>query len=182
MVEKSLLKNCENREDSMPDFTSIGTSKLTQLIKTIESHDKKVKKLIFYTFNQEKAFIEKMLKAKNYKVGVVNGKISIKNKNKIVKSLDYDVLLVQIKAGSDGLNLQQYGEVYFVSPHWNPAVEKQAIARIYRIGQLALKVNVYYLISTFDIKNSYTLDEYCMEIKRNKQEQIDFLFKDSDLI
>lgn len=181
MVEKSLLKNCENREDSMPDFTSIGTSKLTQLIKTIESHDKKVKKLIFYTFNQEKAFIEKMLKAKNFKVGVVNGKISIKNKNKIVKSLDYDVLLVQIKAGSDGLNLQQYGEVYFVSPHWNPAVEKQAIARIYRIGQLALKVNVYYLISTFDIKNSYTLDEYCMEIKRNKQEQIDFLFKDSDL-
>ena len=48
--------------------------------------------------------------------------------------MDYDVLLVQIKAGSDGLNLQQYGEVYFVSPHWNPAVEKQAIARIYRIA------------------------------------------------
>lgn len=175
MVEKGLKKVCD-REDKIPDFDIMSVSKLSKLIETIESHDKSVKKLVFYTFNQEKAYIEKVLKSKNYRVGVVNGKTAIKNKNKIVKSMEYDVLLIQIKSGSDGLNLQQYGEVYFVSPHWNPAVEKQAIARIYRIGQLASTVNVYYLISTFDIKNSLTLDEYCMDIKRNKQEQIDYLF------
>ena len=174
MVEKS-MKKVSDGDDLIPNFDSMSTSKLSQLIKTIDSHDKAVKKLIFYTFNQEKAFIEKTLKSKGYRVGIVNGKTAVKNKNKIVKSMDYDVLLVQIKAGSDGLNLQQYGEVYFVSPHWNPAVEKQAIARIYRIGQLASKVNVYYLVSTFDIKNSVTLDEYCMEVKRYKQDQIDFI-------
>lgn len=175
-----MKKASDNGDDLIPNFDSMSTSKLSQLIKTIDSHDRAVKKLIFYTFNQEKAFIEKTLKAKNYRVGIVNGKTAVKNKNKIVKSMEYDILLVQIKAGSDGLNLQQYGEVYFVSPHWNPAVEKQAIARIYRIGQLASKVNVYYLVSTFDIKNSVTLDEYCMEVKRYKQDQIDFLFNNEE--
>jgi hypothetical protein len=34
------------------------------------------------------------------------------------------------------LNLQEnYSEIYFVSPHWNPAVEDQAVARCHRIGQ-----------------------------------------------
>jgi SNF2 family DNA or RNA helicase len=89
-------------------------------------------------------------------------------------------MLVQIKSGSDGLNLQQYQQVYFVSPHWNPAVEQQAIARIYRIGQLASKVDVFYFISTFDEKGTFTIDEYCLEIKRSKQEAIDYLFNYQD--
>ena len=48
---------------------------------------------------------------------------------------NYQVILLQIQTGCEGLNLQQYNEIYFVSPHWNPAVEQQAIARCHRIGQ-----------------------------------------------
>jgi len=34
------------------------------------------------------------------------------------------------------LNLQEnYSEIYFISPNWNPAIEDQAIARCHRIGQ-----------------------------------------------
>jgi hypothetical protein len=48
-----------------------------------------------------------------------------------------DALVMQIQTGCEGLNLQQYySEVYFVSPHWNPFVEHQAIARCHRIGQV----------------------------------------------
>ena len=44
---------------------------------------------------------------------------------------------MQIQTGCEGLNLQEnYSEIYFVSPHWNPAIEDQAIARCHRIGQL----------------------------------------------
>jgi SNF2 family DNA or RNA helicase len=28
-----------------------------------------------------------------------------------------------------------FSEIYFVSPHWNPCVEDQAVARCHRIGQ-----------------------------------------------
>jgi hypothetical protein len=45
------------------------------------------------------------------------------------------VLILQIRTCSEGLNLQSYSDVYFVSPHWNPCVEDQAIARCYRMGQ-----------------------------------------------
>jgi SNF2 family DNA or RNA helicase len=47
-----------------------------------------------------------------------------------------DALVIQIQTGCEGLNLQHnFSEIYFVSPHWNPCVEDQAIARCHRIGQ-----------------------------------------------
>ena len=43
---------------------------------------------------------------------------------------------MQIQTGCEGLNLQDnFSEIYFTSPHWNPCVEDQAIARCHRIGQ-----------------------------------------------
>ena len=49
--------------------------------------------------------------------------------------LTNDVLIMQIMSGCEGLNLQEYNQIYFTSPHWNPAVEDQAVARAHRIGQ-----------------------------------------------
>ena len=49
--------------------------------------------------------------------------------------LQYQVLIVQIQTACEGLNLQQFKEIYFTGPHWNPAVEDQAVARCHRIGQ-----------------------------------------------
>jgi len=45
------------------------------------------------------------------------------------------VFLIQIKAGGQGLNLQEATRVYITSPAWNPATELQAIARSHRTGQ-----------------------------------------------
>ena len=46
------------------------------------------------------------------------------------------ILIMQIRSGSEGLNLQKdFSEIYFVSPNWNPTLEEQAIARCHRIGQ-----------------------------------------------
>jgi SNF2 family DNA or RNA helicase len=48
----------------------------------------------------------------------------------------HEALILQIQTGCEGLNLQEnYSEIYFISPHWNPAIEDQAIARCHRIGQ-----------------------------------------------
>lgn len=62
-----------------------------------------------------------------------------------------DVIILQIQTGCEGLNLQSnYSEIYFASPHWNPAVEDQAIARCYRIGQQK-EVNVFkFIMENFD--------------------------------
>ena len=43
-------------------------------------------------------------------------------------------LLVSLKAGGEGLNLQVASHVLLIDPWWNPAVELQAIQRTHRIG------------------------------------------------
>lgn len=89
--------------------------------------------------------------------------------------LNPDVLILQIKSGCEGLNLQDYNQVYFVSPHWNPAVEDQAIARAYRIGQKK-PVFVYKFITTINDArktntkyNTASLDQYCIAVQTFKR-------------
>tara|TARA_A100001011_G_scaffold389086_2_gene469924 strand:+ start:2307 stop:4025 length:1719 start_codon:yes stop_codon:yes gene_type:complete len=86
-----------------------------------------------------------------------------------------DVLILQIKSACEGLNLQDYNQVYFVSPHWNPAVEDQALARAYRIGQKK-PVFVYKFITTLpDVRkrkaefNTVSLDQYCTAVQTFKR-------------
>ena len=83
-----------------------------------------------------------------------------------------------IEFQSEGLNLQHFSEIYFTTPHWNPAVEDQAIARAHRIGQTE-EVKVYRFVSKFtnidgDGDNYFegviTLDEYCLIVQEKKRE------------
>ncbi len=46
-----------------------------------------------------------------------------------------DTILLSLRAGGEGLNLQCATHVFLLDPWWNPAVEMQAIQRAHRIGQ-----------------------------------------------
>ena len=79
-----------------------------------------------------------------------------------------DVLIVQIQTACEGLNLQQYQEVHFVSPHWNPAVEDHAIARCHRIGQTQ-PVRVFrYIMNNMGAIRSF--EQYCKMVQDIKRE------------
>jgi len=45
-----------------------------------------------------------------------------------------EILLMSLKAGGVGLNLQEASTVILFDRWWNPAVESQAIARAHRMG------------------------------------------------
>ena len=45
------------------------------------------------------------------------------------------VFLISLKAGGVGLNLVEANHLILMDIWWNPAVEKQAIDRVHRIGQ-----------------------------------------------
>src|SRR5205823_5800736 len=51
-------------------------------------------------------------------------------------------LVLSLRAGGQGLNLQEASYVFHFDRWWNPAVEDQAEARSHRLGQL-VPVNVY---------------------------------------
>jgi SNF2 family DNA or RNA helicase len=67
-------------------------------------------------------------------IAIIDGTVGARERSRIFAAAP-TVLILQIRTCSEGLNLQEYSDVYFVSPHWNPCVEDQAIARCYRMGQ-----------------------------------------------
>ena len=81
--------------------------------------------------------------------------------------IDYDVVILQIQTCCEGLNLQQFQEVYFTTPHWNPAVEDQAMARCHRLGQKET-VDVFKFYMQFS-GSAVTMDEYCSLVQKEKR-------------
>lgn len=76
------------------------------------------------------------------------------------------IMLASLKCGGLGLNLTMANKVICVDPWWNDAVEQQAFARVYRIGQTK-ETSLLSLI----IKD--TIDERMLAVKKNKQIDID---------
>ena len=176
---------------------SLSTSKLDAVVSTITKRNNGRKKLIFCHFRKEIDELAARLKhlkvgiidgrtKKKDRGNILNSKSSfsqelcdelldkfVPNKGSdfvfknITNFLSYDVVLLQIQTCCEGLNLQQFQEVYFTSPHWNPAVEDQAIARCYRQGQTE-EVDVFKFCMTFG-GNMRTLDQYCQEVQEFKK-------------
>ena len=51
------------------------------------------------------------------------------------ESEQIQVLILTLKVGSVGLNLQCANMVFIMDPWWNPFTEDQAVARVHRLGQ-----------------------------------------------
>ena len=87
---------------------------------------------------------------------------------------EHKVLVISLRAGGLGLNLQEASYVFHLDRWWNPAVERQAEDRTHRIGQ-TVKVNV--------IKYSCTgtIEERIDRILERKQGLFDQLVDDVSL-
>jgi SNF2 family DNA or RNA helicase len=118
------------------------SSKIDNVIKKIVSQKNGKRKLIFCHFRGEIDVLEDNLSKHGYKVKTFDGRIGTKERERILMNDDCEVLILQIQTGCEGLNLQKFNEVYFVTPHWNPAIEDQAVARCHRIGQHE-EINVF---------------------------------------
>ena len=114
------------------------SSKLDAVVKCIvERKDNGNGKIIFCHFRNEIDLIASRLIASGLKkVVTYDGRNSNTKKGLQLLTEAADAIILQIQTGCEGLNLQEhFSEIYFVSPHWNPCVEDQAVARCHRIGQ-----------------------------------------------
>jgi len=111
-------------------------------LKIITSRGHKV--LIFSNFVKHLSLFENKFKEQKISYEILTGETT--NRQKIIDEFEQDenikVFLISIKAGGVGLNLTSADYVFIIDPWWNPAIEKQAIARSHRIGQ---KNNVFAL-------------------------------------
>lgn len=63
----------------------------------------------------------------------------------------HKALLLSLRAGSQGLNLQSASYVFHLDRWWNPAIEEQADSRVHRIGQ-TYPVTIYRYLCTNTIE------------------------------
>ena len=126
-------------------------------------------KIVFCQFRKEIDQVERLLKEAGFNTASVDGRTPKYMREEYLTSKTIDVLILQIQTGCEGLNLQTFSEVYFVTPHWNPAVEDQAVARCHRIGQQN-EVDVFrFEMSNFgDETNS--LESHARNVQEQKRE------------
>ena len=115
------------------------SSKISKVVRTILSRkDNGKRKIVFCHFRGEIDYIQARITTAfpSLVVRYLDGRTS-ESERRVILAPDagVDVLILQIQTCCEGLNLQQFSEVYFVSPDWNPAVEDQAVARCHRFGQ-----------------------------------------------
>ena len=147
-----------------------GNSKMKSVISTLlERQNNNRKKLVFCHYRNEIDQIYEIMKANNISCEFFDGRVSSAERQQILQNSP-DVLILQTQTACEGLNLQQYQEVYFVSPHWNPSVEDQAIGRCHRIGQTQ-EIDIFrFAMNNFGHRRGVTLDNYCLLIQKLKRE------------
>lgn len=84
---------------------------------------------------------------------------------------EHKALVLSLRAGGQGLNLQDASYVFHFDRWWNPAVERQAEDRTHRLGQ-TVPVTVYKYVC------EGTIEERIDEILRQKQALFDGLVDD----
>ena len=132
LVERGLIRDYNSYKEAFDH-----SSKLDAAVNSIlERKGNDCGKLIFCHFREEiDEIAERLRKGGMEKVATFDGRTNNKSRFQILNEKN-EALVLQIQTGCEGLNLQEhYSEIYFISPHWNPAVEEQAIARCHRIGQ-----------------------------------------------
>ena len=161
------LPNYESYKQSL-----LHSSKLDALLQSIiDRKDNGNGKLVFCHYKQEMTHIADKLLQSNISVEIIDGRKTTVQRNIILQQAN-QVLLLQIQTGCEGLNLQDnYSEVYFVTPHWNPAVEDQAIARCHRIGQTKPVYVARFEMQSFkDVEPTKTIDNYVTTMQNHKRE------------
>jgi SNF2 family DNA or RNA helicase len=168
-------------------------SKMDRVVATMvaEAADRSGKKsIVFCHYRREMTRLRDMLLqsdcfggGRSDDIAIIDGTVGSRERARIFVD-EPKVLILQIRTCSEGLNLQSYSDVYFVSPHWNPCVEDQAIARCYRMGQTSqVRVFRFYMtdfaVEQEDAENPNveeetgryisTLDHKCEEIQERKR-------------
>jgi SNF2 family DNA or RNA helicase len=118
--------------------------RLKQLLESYEDEGRKV--AIFSTFLQVLSDVSEL----SGRCPVIHGGVATEERQKMIDAFTakqgFAVLALQIDAGGLGINLQSAQVVVLMEPQFKPSTEKQAVARVRRMGQTR-KVHAHRLIA-----------------------------------
>ena len=144
---------------------------LRTLLDTIQSSAGKV--LIFSQFVETLIWLSDRIQVPH---DVLHGGLPLEARDRMVTQFQLDpgpkALLVSLKAGGVGLNLQEASTVVLFDRWWNPASEAQAIQRAHRFGKKTTLEVIRFLVED-------SIEERIIDILQTKAELFDRYIDDA---
>jgi hypothetical protein len=158
------------------DPVSGKSSKLDDLRERLRTLDEEGHKaLVFTQFSNRESGARAIADRLGMPALVYTGDLSPAERDRVLARFragdEHRVLVLSLRAGGQGLNLQDASYVFHFDRWWNPAVEQQAEARSHRMGQ-RYPVMVY----TYIAEN--TIEERIEQVLREKQQLFDEVVDD----
>jgi len=129
---KSILQRID-----MDEFAS--SSKVEALVNCVAKMKPEEKGIVFSQYTSMLDICEWRLNRRGVKTVKLMGHMPISERRSVLHVFKTEpsirIILMSLKAGGEGLNLQEATHVFVLEPWWNPSVENQAIQRAHRIGQ-----------------------------------------------
>jgi SNF2-related domain/Helicase conserved C-terminal domain len=123
-----------------PSIIGTVSAKLTYLLDRISELQKEEKIIVFYDGDNTAFYLSQCLDILHIKHLIYTKALSSDQRSRYIVTFDTDdsirVLLMDIRCGAFGLNVNKASRVFFINPVCRPSTEAQAIKRAHRIGQL----------------------------------------------
>jgi DNA repair and recombination protein RAD54B len=151
------LKRASNYDGSLPISEQLLESgKLSAIAKVIEEIKAQNEKVVLVShWTHTLSVFETFLKSKQISFERLDGSTPSSSRQVIVdrfnRSENTTCFLLSSKAGGVGLNLVGASRLIMIDIDWNPSIEKQAMARIWRDGQ-SKPVFIYRFLTTGSIE------------------------------
>jgi len=170
-----LCKNYESlRQFCLTDEQLLGSSgKLIELRSLLSSlHAKNSRVLIFSQFTMVLNILEEFLGCLGYKYLRMDGSTPVLDRQMLIDEYNTNreifVFLLSTRAAGLGINLTSADICIFHDIDWNPEMDRQAEARVHRIGQMK-EVEVIKLLARESV------DEYILKLAEMKKHRNDLV-------
>ncbi|KAH8153049.1 uncharacterized protein LAJ45_02636 [Morchella importuna] len=112
---------------------------LLTILNNTRNADPTVKTVVFSQWTSYLTLLEPQLRAHNFRFARIDGSMRPRSRDDAIDALNNDpkctVLLASLAVASVGLNLTAASQVVLCDSWWAPAIEDQAVDRVYRLGQ-----------------------------------------------
>ncbi|KAF2731621.1 hypothetical protein EJ04DRAFT_442691 [Polyplosphaeria fusca] len=150
--------------------SSAKIDKTLEVLADIDANDATEKTLIFSQFTSLLDLLEVPLNDKGIRYQRYDGSMKLNDRadavNKFMDECEEKVMLISLKAGNAGLNLNKASQVIVLDPFWNPFIEDQAVDRAHRMPQQR-EVHVHRLLVP------ETVEDRICQLQDKKRELID---------
>lgn len=154
--------------DSSAIDIDTSSSKVEALLKILKASKQKTgtKTVVFSQWTSFLDVVQHQLKENGINFCRIDGKMNAQRRDDAMTSLATDasctVMLASLAVCSVGLNLVAANQVILADSWWAPAIEDQAVDRVYRLGQTQ-DVNVFRLVM------EHSIEEKVLETQQNKR-------------